>query len=206
MSELTLKLIIILIPGAIATLIYGRMILHKEWSNFRFVLYSILFGVFSYLTIQTFIELINLCKADYLTDLTIWDNLASANKIPYSEVILASIISVILALLMSVIENKKIINRFGQIVKITNKYGEENLFSRFLNSPEIEYVYLRVPETKLTYHGWVKSFSETDNVSEIRLGDVAVYTYPESELLYEIDEIYLSFQKHNIIIELAINE
>ena len=54
MSELTIKLIIILIPGAIATLIFGKLILHKEWSSFRFVLYSILFGIVSYVnTIST---------------------------------------------------------------------------------------------------------------------------------------------------------
>jgi len=47
MSELTIKLIIILIPGAIATLIFGKLVLHKEWNNFKFVLYSILFGVVS---------------------------------------------------------------------------------------------------------------------------------------------------------------
>jgi len=196
-------LIIILIPGAISTLIYGRMILHKEWSNFRFILYSILFGIFSYLALQTLIELINLCNYFNFNNLTLLDNLTTDNSIPYSEVMFATLISIILAVLMSIIENKKIINRLGQQAGITNKYGEENLFSRFLNTPEIEWVYIRVPDTKMIYHGWVKSFSESDSVSEIRLGDVTVYTYPEAELLYEIDEIYLSFQKHNIIIELA---
>lgn len=55
----------------------------------------------------------------------------------------------------------------------------------------------------MTYHGWVKSFSENDNVSEIRLADVAVYNYSDSEFLYEVDEIYLSLNKHEIIIEIA---
>ncbi len=205
MSELTLKLILSLIPGAISTLIYGKMILHKEWNNFRFVLYSILFGVFSYLVLQTVIEIINLFKNCNVSDLTIWDNLSTSSSIPYNDVILSTITSIILAFIMSIIENKKVINKIGQKAGISHKYGDENLFSRFLNSSEIEYVYLRVPESKLTYHGWVKSFSESDSVSEIRLGDVSVHNYDDSELLYEIDEIYLSFKKQNIIIELAKN-
>ena len=203
MSELTIKLIIILIPGAIATLIFGKLILHKEWSSFRFVLYSILFGIVSYLTLQLIINGINLCKCNDLPELTIWSNLNDASSIPYKEVILASIISIILAFIATMIENRKVINRVAGFLGISGKFGDENLFSMFLNSKEIEYIYLRDIKNQLTYHGWVKSFSENDNISEIRLCDVAVYNYSDSEFLYEVGEIYLSLNKQEIIIELA---
>ncbi len=46
-SELTLKLIIILIPGAIATVIIDKLTIHKEWPPFKFVVNAIILGIFS---------------------------------------------------------------------------------------------------------------------------------------------------------------
>ncbi|MEP3229365.1 MAG: hypothetical protein ABJN84_01335 [Flavobacteriaceae bacterium] len=192
MSELTIKLIIILIPGAIATLIFGKLILHKEWSSFRFVLYSILFGIISYLLLQLTINLINLCVCNDLSELTIWNNLNNASSIPYKEVGFASIFSIVISFIASLIENRKVINRIAGFFGISAKYGDENLYSMFLNSKDVEFIYLRDIKNQLTYHGWVKSFSETENISEIRLCDVAVYNYSDSELLYEVEEVYLS--------------
>lgn len=203
MSDLTIKLIIILIPGAISTLIFGKLILHKEWSSFRFVLYSILFGIISYLTLQLIINAINLCKCNDLPELTIWSNLNDASSIPYIEVLFASLLSIILAFIATLIENRKVINRIAGFLGISGKYGDENLYSMFLGSKEVEFIYLRDIKNQLTYHGWVKSFSENDNISEIRLCDVAVYNYSNSEFLYEVGEIYLSLNKQEIIIELS---
>ncbi len=206
MSELTIKLIIILIPGAIATLIFGKLILHKEWNSFRFVLYSILFGIVSYLILQLVINGLNLFRDNKLPELTIWNNLNNASSIPYKEVALASAFSIAIAFIVSLVENKKYINRIAGFIRVSSKYGDENLYSMFLNSKDVEYVYLRDIKNQLTYHGWVKSFSENENIAEIRLSDVGVYNYSDSQLLYEVGEVYLSLNKQEIIIELAILE
>ena len=204
MTELTLKLIIILIPGALATIIFGKLIMHKEWTNFKFILFSILFGIFSYLILQVFLELINWVFAKEIADLSLWASLTDAKEIPYREVLYSSLISIILAFFISFVENRKWINNFSKALRISNKYGEENLFSRFLNDPNTEYIYLRDIKNNLTYHGYVKSFSENANVSEIRLAEVSVYSYNNSEFLYDIDEVYLSLSKTDIKIEKAI--
>lgn len=205
MTALTLKLIIIFIPGAIATIIFGKLILHKEWSNFKFILFSVLFGVFSYLILQLIISLFNLCLSRNISDLTLWSTLSDAKAIPYFEVLFSSIISIILAFFISYIENNKWIYNFAKRLKISNKYGDENLYSRFLNDSSTEYIYLRDIKNNLTYYGWVKSFSESSQVTEIRLAEVSVYSYSDSDLFYEIDEVYLSLNKSEIIIEKAIN-
>ncbi|MCU0370364.1 MAG: hypothetical protein MUC31_03025 [Bacteroidales bacterium] len=204
MTALTIKLIIILIPGAIATIVFGKLILHKEWSNFKFILYSILFGIFSFLALQLLIEVLNCLFELKISSLTIWENLTNENSIPYEEVLFSSIISILLALLASFLENRKWINVLAKRLSVSKKYGEENLFSRFLNDPKTEFVYLRDVKNNLTYHGWVKSFSENETISEIRLADVSVYSYSESEELYEVEEVYLSLNKTDIIIEKAI--
>jgi hypothetical protein len=51
-SALTLKLIIILIPGAISTLLFDSLTTHKEWTPFKFIVNCILMGIIAYLLLQ----------------------------------------------------------------------------------------------------------------------------------------------------------
>ena len=210
-SELTLKLIIILIPGAIATVIIDKLTIHKEWLPFKFVVNSIILGIFSYLTLQLFENFLvfihNIFSNQVIayTNLTIWNTLEDSKNIPYKEVIYSAICGVFVGGIGTLFENIRVINKIGKKLKLTNKYGHENLFSYFLNKKETGYVYLRNFKNDITYLGYVKSFCETETTSEIVLADVSIYTCESSEFLYEIDEIYLSFPKTEIIIEKAKN-
>lgn len=196
-SELTLKLILLLIPGSIACVIYERLTIHKQWNSFKFITNAILFGAISYLSAQF---IFNICRTDTSFD-SFWENLPT-KEIPYSAIIKASLVSVFIGLISTGLDQYKILNRLGKRLKLTNKYGDENLFSYFLNAKDVEEIYVRDLESGLTYHGLVNSFSENDEIKELVLIDVAVYDYETSELLYEIDKIYLSKSKDNLIIEL----
>jgi hypothetical protein len=209
-SALTLKLIILLTPGILATTIYKRLtIRHKEQSDFMFVVISIMFGMFSYLILQIINYLISLAKnicsktiEEYETIKTFSD-LSNGNSIPYSEVIWACIISIILGFLISKLDHSKLINTFARKWNISNKYGDENLYSYFLNSPDVNWVYVMLIENSLTYLGLVESFSETIENKEIVLNQVTVYDYPDSKKMYKIERIYLVFPKDKVIIEQA---
>jgi hypothetical protein len=209
-SELTLKLIIILIPGAIATVIIDKLTIHKEWTPFKFVVNSIILGVFSYLVLQLFKNFLVFIhnvfsngRASNYPLLTIWNTIGNSSDIPYKEVIYSAICGILVGGFGALFENKRVINKVGKKLNLTNKYGQENLFSYFLNKKETGYVYLRNLKNDITYLGYVKSFCETDTISEIVLADVSVYTCETCTFLYEIDEIYLSFPKTEIIIEQA---
>jgi|ADGO01.1.fsa_nt_gi hypothetical protein len=47
----------------------------------------------------------------------------------------------------------------------------------------------------------INSYSETSEFKEIVLRDVKVYDYTTSEFMYELDKVYLSRPKDDIIIE-----
>ena len=196
-SELTLKLILLLIPGSLACIIYERLTIHKQQTSFKFVTNAILFGAISYLIAGI---LFNICGTDESFK-SFWDNLPTKD-IPYSVILKSSLISIFVGLISTGIDHYKLINRFGKWIGLTNKYGDENLYSYFLNAKEVEEVYVRDIENKLTYHGFVNSFSETDEIKELVLLDVAVYDYETSAKLYALDKIYLSKSKENLIIEL----
>ena len=193
-SELTLKLILLLIPGSLACILYERLTIHKQWSSFKFITNSILFGAISYLIAGV------IYKSDESFTL-FWDNLPTKD-IPYNVILKSSIISIIVGFVSTGIDNYKLINKFGKYIHLTNKYGDENLFSYFLNAEDVDEVYVRDITNKLTYHGFINSFSETDEIKELVLLDVVVYDYETSKELYSLDKIYLSKSKENLIIEL----
>ncbi len=196
-SELTLKLILLLIPGSIACILYERLTIHKQWNSFKFITNAILFGSISYVLAQI---VFNILGIDSNFD-TFWENLPT-KEIPYPVIIKASIISVFVGLIATGLDHYKLINRFGKWIKLTNKYGDENLYSYFLNAKEVDEVYVRDIENNLTYHGLINSYSENDDIKEIVLVDVIVYDYTTSEELYLLDKIYLSRSKENLTIEL----
>jgi hypothetical protein len=51
-SEFTLKMILLHIPGPIASIIFEKLIIHKKWTPFQFVTNSIMFGGACYLLAQ----------------------------------------------------------------------------------------------------------------------------------------------------------
>lgn len=196
-SELTLKLILLLIPGSIACIIYERLTIHQSWTSFKFVTNSILFGGISYLLAQV---VFNICGWDSTFE-SFWENLPT-KEIPFSAILKASLIAIIVGLVSTAIDHYKLVNRFGKWLRLTNKYGDENLYSYFLNAKEVEEIYVRDIENNLTYHGLIDSFSENGEIKELVLRDVVVYRYKNSKKLYEIDKLYLSKSKENLIIEL----
>ena len=132
-----------------------------------------------------------------------WQTFTS-NDVPFWEIIRATVISVFIGFTASWIENNKLITRFARRFKIADKYGEENLYSYFLNSKEITEVYVRDIANNLTFHGIIDSFSENEQISEITLRNVKVYRYDDSTFLYEMPKVFLSRPKNCIFIEVPI--
>ena len=166
-SSLTIKLIFILIPGAISTLIFEKLtIRHNRLTPFKFIIHSIIFGAFSYVILQLIFNLIEVLSsinngnANFMV-LETFDKISATKKIPYTEVIWASLISVIQGAVITKLDHYKTINKLANKLSISNKYGDENLFSYFNNSPYTSWVYIRDISNGLTYFGWVEAFSET---------------------------------------------
>lgn len=195
-SELTLKLIILLTPGAVASIIFEKLTIHKKWNSFQFIANSILFGGLSYLFAQL---AFNSFRHDNSFD-NFWSNLPS-KEIPFEAAMKALIMSIFIGFVCAGLDNYKIVNRIGKFFRLTTKYGDENLYSYFLNAKNVNEVYFRDVPNNITFHGMINSYSETSEFKEIVLRDVKVYDYTTSEFMYELDKVYLSRPKDDIIIE-----
>jgi hypothetical protein len=204
LTELTIKIIIIVSPGIITSLIIQYLTISKKQSDFKFAIVSIVFGLVNYLVLQFLYwtqQLICVHQEESFRLLRTLEELSAvSNKIYWGEVIIAIILSIVLGFVYSYMDHHKVINKLGWFFNVTNKYGSENAYSYFLNFRDLDYVYIRKVSDDLTYRGKVSIFSEKENVREVILEDVTVYRYCDSEYLYDIDKIYLLLDQ-NVIIE-----
>lgn len=194
-SIFALKLLILMIPGGIATLILEKLTTYMKWDVSKFVINSILMGGLSYLVADLILYPFR------SNEITHFWNTFTGEEIPFWDVLFATLASLIVGFTASFIENKKIITNLARKWNVADKYGEENLYSYFLNRQDINEIYLKDIANNLTFHGVIDSFSETDSISEISLRDVKVYRYEDSELLYEMPKVFLSRPKDSIFIE-----
>lgn len=205
-SAFTLKLIILVIPGALGAIIIERLTVHKrQWSPFKFVVNSILVGLIAYLVNELVVGFVNwfASPGNSLSHLSIWDDLINpkSSAIPYAEVMFACLTGIALGFLITKGDTNKWLNWVAQWLNLSHKYGDENLFSYYLYDLN-EYVYVRCKRQGFTYMGLVRAFSETEEIKELVLKDVTVYDYETSSPLYELKELYVSLLKDDVVIEL----
>ena len=206
-SDLTIRLIILIIPGIVATLIVDTLTIHREWSPFRFSIYSVVLGVASYLFYQSFLylwELLTLLcpRAPTPPSLTFWSSLFD-NKIPISinEVVVTCLCSIVLGLLVTLITHRQYLYRIAGKLKASDVYGEQELFTQFIRADDVQWVWVRCKTTGLTYAGYIKHFAENEKLQEIELRDVTVYNSKDSTELYSLSKIYLASPPGDFTIE-----
>ena len=199
-SELTLKLIILLIPGALASFIFEKLTIHKKWDSFKFIANSIIFGTVSYILAQLLFSL-RTQDPDFIN---FWKNLQT-KEIHLTAVIKAIVVSLIIGFACAGLDNYKCINRVGKFFHLSTKYGDENLYSYFLTLPEVTEVFIHDIPNNITYFGVIDSYSETEKFKEIYLNNVKVYQYDTANFCYGVEKVYLSRPIDNIVIEVPNN-
>ena len=224
MNELVIFTVVILLPGIIAILLIDALVPHKPWSPFVYTVYAIVLGVAVYVVEQLLLNGLELffyfvwtcptsgnlpdClyKVPALPQLAAWSIAGNEPTINWVEILFGTLIAFPLGLLATFIINHKWINKFALARGISSKYGNEKLFSFYLNAKEILWVYVRDPAIGLTYFGRIHAFSETDEIQEVVLTDVTVFQYDDSAELYNVPYIYLAKPLGSFIIEAASNE
>lgn len=210
MNELAIAVGVILFPGLIATVICDKITVHSpRWGTFKYSVFSFIFGLSCYVVLQLIVHVWHWVAPHVFPTLTlaspkldVW-TIATTQKVSIrlSEVFWATALSPGIAAAAAFTANHKLINKLAQKLRVSSKYGDENLFSFFLNAQEIDWVYVRDIANKLTYQGRVVSFSEADHMQELVLSEVTVFEYETSEELYSVPVIYLTREPGTFVIE-----
>ena len=209
MNELAVTVAIVLFPGLIAVAIADKITVHSpRWGSFKYGVYSFIFGVFCYIALSAAAWVISRCPslATHFPistgGLRIWSFVSERKGlIEPAEVLAATAFAPVIAYAAAFAVNYKIFNKVAAKLGVSRKYGDENLFSFFLNSDDIDWVYVRDRDSRLTYEGRVFSYSENTHMQELVLANVKVYSYEDSEELYFVPSIYLSKPNGSFIIE-----
>jgi hypothetical protein len=208
-NEIAVAVSVILFPGLISTVVADKITVHsKTWDSFKYGMYSFVFGVSCYVIVQIVVWFMTCIPqglnvlALRLGTLNVWSLVTDSRaRIDLREVFAATAASVPVAFIGAFLINYKIFHKLAQKLRISQKYGDENLYSYYLNAKEIDWVYVRDFERKLTYQGRVVSFSENDKIQELVLSDVIVFAYDDSTEYYSVPNIYLCREMGRLVIE-----
>lgn len=209
-TAFTIRLLILFLPGLIAAVIVERLTVHPKWEQFRFAVYSLMLGCAVYVLYQVGLDAarhlaaaVAGCEYSPRT-LAFWAAMFdSNNQIVAGEVLVACCLAAILGLLLTCAVQKKWMHRLARRIRVSDKFGDENLFTYFLNSPETAWLWIRDHNHGVIYEGMKHSMSEASNVCELVLTEVRVYHDITRELLYELPAVYLSFQPGRFSMEMA---
>jgi hypothetical protein len=204
-TEFTIQIIIIGIPGIFCYFIASKLIGKIGKDNVESFLAIFLFSILSYLFFGLSLSLYNyiFCKSvpnDIIQKIFINQKSVTAN-----DILGATLTSFILAIVLSYLYRFNCLNRFGQKIGATFRYGDEDVWHYFHRAPEIEkndgWIYVRDHKYNLIYYGYVSVWSESDKSREIILTDVTVYNNNDGAELYSSQHVYLSRNADEISIE-----
>lgn len=173
---------------------------HRERTQFQFVINAFLLGFGSYLL---YASIVYFFAPEKMGGINFLRALSEGKaKISINEILQVCIVSVVLAILIIVINAHKLHFRLFQILKITKKFGEQDVWGFLMNSTSTDWVTVRDIENNIMYDGRVKTFSDNYKEAELLLTDVSVRRNDSGEDLYDVDAQYLSLNKDKISIEI----
>ncbi|MGE7811220.1 hypothetical protein [Lysinibacillus capsici] len=181
-SEFTLTLIFLFLPGILGVLLIGALTTIKVTEVKIFSLYVYLLSVISYL-ITGFIN-------DYkFVNFLLQGTLGVTPK----EILIATITSLILSIIIIYIINFKLMYKLAASMRLSTKYGSNDVWLTLFNDKKTAWITLRPSNCGEYFVGEVEHFSDDNNFRELTLLNVAVYENESGRYLFSQEKIYFSF-------------
>lgn len=200
-STLVWKLVLLFLPGIVATFIIDALVRIPQKAQFRYGIYALLNGLGVYVLLDACTWLFT-CSSQF-PSLTIWPLLSDPThtSIEGSEILWSVAIAIPYGFGISALSRKNFLHALAKVCRVSDKYGDNTLWEHLLNSPNTYWVTIRDTSRDLMYQGRVYKYSDGTTEHEICLEDVRVYRNSDSELLYEMDYLYVTGNKDSWLIE-----
>ncbi|MBI4833403.1 MAG: hypothetical protein HY811_01100 [Planctomycetes bacterium] len=203
LSEFTLRIILLFMPGIISLFIIDKLVPHKEFKSYQLFSLSLLLGFICYLLYYPIVKLVTLTGIE-LKFKFIESLLNKTIPLDLTEIFIVAILSIFVGFIFTYSITYKILYRFAHFIKASNKMGEADVWSNLMNQPEIGWVVIRDVKNDLMYEGWVLAYSDsTDKNDEICLSDVKVYKNSTAQEMYNINVLYLPINKEDMRLEIT---
>lgn len=209
MSGLLIRVILLILPGIVSWMLFRKLVgrvIRTKWEELCEI---VIFSVIIYSVYAVVLKIFGwLGWLDYTVTFfeTVLDEKA---VVAWYEILAASLIGVPVALVASYVHTNKLINKFGRLLRVTRKFGDQDVWDFFHNlpeKPEYEWVYVRDHKTNLVYFGCIYAYSDSEKEREMLLGDVDVYSNDEGEFLYKTKMLYLCRDRYDLTIEIPLTD
>lgn len=206
LSALTLRVVLLFFPGVVCALIVRALTNRRERATPEFLIDAFVFGIGTYLVLAS---LRSACaaiaiRADWPRPpaITFFDVLTNDGAgISWGEIGLSALVAILLGAVVAAIGNHHLLYRTAGRLGISRKFGDPDVWSYFLNSPDTLWVAVRDVATDTVYEGVVEAFSDTGETPELLLRTVKVSHHSTDTKLYECDRVYLSRDRGSLIVE-----
>lgn len=212
LNSLTLRLVLLAVPGLLASRIYRKLIgrvERKPWEDFAevlifsilsYMIYSISHGFWNWWFALT-PENIPATSIDAPQNGSVLQTALNENApLDWAGISFATPIGLLLAFLAALIHNRRWINNLGRWARVSHKFSDEDVWEYLHYNPDIQWIFVRDHKLDLVYYGAVRLYSDTEKDRELLLTDVTVYS-SDSELLYSTPSLYFSRHKTDLTIE-----
>ena len=205
-SDFTLRIILLFIPGIISFFIIDKLTVHKEFRIHQILINSFIIGFFCYSLYYFIIHVVEFCLSINL-EISFFEALIDRSvKLNFTEITFVAGLSVIIGFLFAFLINRRVLYVFSNKLRITNKFGKIDVWSYIMNSDILPWVVIRDKEHDLMYEGYIRIFSDSSEKDELFLCDVKVYKNSTAEELYEIPGLYLPAKRENLVVEFPLLE
>jgi hypothetical protein len=210
-TELTLRLMLLGMPGIVAYLIIGKVTTRGKGSQLDSLLFIFLLSILSYTLVSGFYLLLVAASGGKINIISPLQRIISSigsksSTIFVWDVATATTASIIVALIWSYAWYHKVVTRLARYLKASNRYGDNGMMAAFLSSEQLqdkgEWLIVRDTSTNLFYFGHVYAWSDAgDEQRELIMLDVSVYSNDDGVLLYKTDYLYIERPKGILSIE-----
>ncbi|SRR6266496_2242131 len=200
LSRFTIGIIFIFFPGILALVISERLTTHPERKGYELLAYALLLGCVAHLLYELAYSLavrwIALPDDRWLELLTSEDVSIQGPVVFYT-----AFVGALLGFLVALAVNRSWLHRVARLLKVTRKFADPDVWAYLMNSDQISWVVVRNQEHNLMYQGNVVSFSTDEDPRELVLNNVTVFQNDTAAKLYDVELMYLSFDKKSVTLE-----
>ncbi|WP_026393988.1 hypothetical protein [Acetobacterium malicum] len=203
-SQAAIKIIILIIPGLIFFKCYNKITGSKNSNDWESIFMIIFVSIVCYFATSI---LCSIRDSFYYWQPTLYTatNLKALTdesiNPDFFEIIQASLIGFLLALIISKLDDINWINKIANYFNINFKIGDQDVWTEFIKNNSHDYLTIRDYKTGYYYTATIEVYSESEAKRELVINDVDVYDSDNGEMLYNVEKMYLSRSEDDLVFE-----
>lgn len=208
-SDLLIRLIILLLPGLISISMIKFLIPRRRFILIDYIIYIVILGFLNYLLLFVVYNIESLICNSPLKKVIFFDALFDQNiAVDIKEILLASVIAIFLGIIIAIIINKGIFYKLFKWLGLTNRTGAVSVWGEIFENKLKgfkKFVYVVDYENDLVYGGQVEKYSyNDDNYLELYLLNVIITKNSKrKKVLRRMPKLYIKLPNDKVVIEIG---